>query len=57
MCILIKVPGEPVNLTVANVSSVYVISWSPPMHPDGVILGYQLSYSEGSTAQAASIQV
>ena len=39
-----SVPGQPLNLSVENISSAYLISWEPPTHPNGVILDYEVFY-------------
>ena len=39
-----SVPGQPLNLSVKNISSAYLISWEPPTHPNGVILDYEVFY-------------
>ena len=43
----IKVPGLPANVYCPDVSFTTVkIVWSPPRQPNGIILGYSLSYQQ-----------
>ena len=40
------VPGPPSNISIQTAESTALITWAAPLHPNGVILVYEVTYYE-----------